>query len=281
MYAVWPFIDGFAAFLAVMVVHQIIETAGWSGRGAYTLDVFPREERVQSQAFMRAALNIGFTLGALIGGIALAFNNDDIVRAVPWLTGAILRGQRPLHHPVARRRARPGACGARPAGQRGSPAQQGIPAPQCVRRGARHQPGPAQHRDPAVAGRGDRCAAGAAGLAVRHQHRDGGLPPGRCRARRRLRRPVTARVADQRGLLRGLVRDRAGHPRHHRLGHDLPGLARPCDRHRRRAVPVRRPLGLHVRAVGSATARRVPRRRPSSAARPAASGRRRCSRSSP
>jgi MFS family permease len=90
VYAVWPFIDGFTAFLAVMVVHQIIETAGWSGRGAYTLDVFPREERVQSQAFMRAALNIGFTLGALIGGIALAFNNDDVVRAVPWLTGAIL-----------------------------------------------------------------------------------------------------------------------------------------------------------------------------------------------
>ncbi len=90
VYAVWPLIDGFVAFLAMMVVHQIVETAGWSGRGAYTLDVFPREERVQSQAFMRAALNIGFTLGALIGGIALAFNNDDIVRAVPWLTAAIL-----------------------------------------------------------------------------------------------------------------------------------------------------------------------------------------------
>ena len=56
-----------------------VSTAGWSGRGAYTLDVFPREERVQSQAFMRAALNIGFTVGAMIGGFALAFNNDDIV----------------------------------------------------------------------------------------------------------------------------------------------------------------------------------------------------------
>ncbi|MDO9455494.1 MFS transporter [Nocardioides sp.] len=90
LFALWPLIEGFAAYLAMMVVLEVVSTAGWSGRGAYTLDVFPREERVQSQAFMRAALNIGFTLGALIGGIALAFDDDDIVRAVPWLTAVIL-----------------------------------------------------------------------------------------------------------------------------------------------------------------------------------------------
>ena len=45
---------------------------------------------MQSQAFMRAALNIGFTLGALLGGLALAFNNDDIIRAVPLVTAVIL-----------------------------------------------------------------------------------------------------------------------------------------------------------------------------------------------
>ena len=90
LYAVWPLIHGFGAFLAMMVALELVGTAGWSGRGAYTIDVFPREERVQSQAFMRAALNIGFTFGALIGGIALAFNNDELVRAVPLLTAAIL-----------------------------------------------------------------------------------------------------------------------------------------------------------------------------------------------
>jgi MFS family permease len=90
LYAVWPFIDGFLAFLAMMIVLEIVGQAGWSGRGAYTLDVFPREERVTSQAFMRAALNIGFTVGALFGGVALAFNDDDIIRAVPLLTALIL-----------------------------------------------------------------------------------------------------------------------------------------------------------------------------------------------
>ena len=90
LYFVWPLLHGFAAYLVMMVVLEVVSQAGWSGRGAYTIDIFTREERVQSQAFMRAALNIGFTLGALIGGLALATNSDAVVRAVPILTGAIL-----------------------------------------------------------------------------------------------------------------------------------------------------------------------------------------------
>ncbi|GAA5134550.1 MFS transporter [Alloalcanivorax gelatiniphagus] len=90
LYLVWPFIHGFVAFLVMMVVLEVVSQAGWSGRGAYTIDIFTREERVESQAFMRAALNIGFTVGALIGGAALATNSDAVVRAVPILTGLIL-----------------------------------------------------------------------------------------------------------------------------------------------------------------------------------------------
>ena len=90
LYFIWPLLHGFAAYLVMMVVLEVVSQAGWSGRGAYTIDVFTREERVQSQAFMRAALNIGFTFGALIGGLALATNSDAVIRAVPILTGAIL-----------------------------------------------------------------------------------------------------------------------------------------------------------------------------------------------
>lgn len=90
LYFIWPLLHGFAAYLVMMVVLEVVSQAGWSGRGAYTIDIFTREERVQSQAFMRAALNIGFTVGALIGGLALATNSDDVVRAVPILTGLIL-----------------------------------------------------------------------------------------------------------------------------------------------------------------------------------------------
>lgn len=90
LYFVWPLLHGFAAYLVMMVVLEVVSQAGWSGRGAYTIDIFTKEERVQSQAFMRAALNIGFTVGALIGGLALATDSDAVVRAVPILTGAIL-----------------------------------------------------------------------------------------------------------------------------------------------------------------------------------------------
>lgn len=90
LYLVWPWIGGFGAFLAMMVVLEVVSVAGGAGRGAYTLDVFPREERVRSQAFMRAALNLGFSVGALLGGVALAFNSDEVVRMVPVVTAAIL-----------------------------------------------------------------------------------------------------------------------------------------------------------------------------------------------
>ncbi len=90
LYAVWPLITGFGGFLAVIVALELVNTAGAAGRGAYTLDVFPREERVRNQAFMRAALNIGFTLGAALGGLALAFDSLEVVRAVPWVTAGVL-----------------------------------------------------------------------------------------------------------------------------------------------------------------------------------------------
>ncbi len=90
LYAIWPLLGGFTEFLVMIVALELVGNAGWSGRAAYTIAIFSREERVQSQAFMRAALNIGFTIGALFGGLALAFDNDSIIRAVPWLVAVIL-----------------------------------------------------------------------------------------------------------------------------------------------------------------------------------------------
>ena len=90
LYLVWPFVNGFATYVVLVVVLELAQRAGWSGRGAYTLDVFPHDERVRSMAFMRAALNIGFTIGAMAGGLALAFDSDAVIRAVPWVTAGVL-----------------------------------------------------------------------------------------------------------------------------------------------------------------------------------------------
>lgn len=90
LYLAWPWISGFGAYVAMMVVLQLVDGAGSAGRGAYTLDVFSREERVRSLAFMRSALNVGFSIGALLGGLALATGSDTVIRLVPLVTAGIL-----------------------------------------------------------------------------------------------------------------------------------------------------------------------------------------------
>ncbi len=90
LYLLWPLVTGFASFLAVTVALEMVVVAARSGRGAYTLDAFSGADRIRSLAFMRSALNIGFTLGALIGGIALAMDSLAAVRTVPLVTAAVL-----------------------------------------------------------------------------------------------------------------------------------------------------------------------------------------------
>jgi len=90
LYLGWPWISGFGAYVGMMIVLQIVGGAGGAGRGAYTLGIFSGEERIRSLAFMRSALNIGFTLGALLAGLALATNSDSVIRMVPLVTAAVL-----------------------------------------------------------------------------------------------------------------------------------------------------------------------------------------------
>jgi hypothetical protein len=89
MFAAWPFIDSFEGYVAMVVCFEIVENAGGAGRNAYILDVMPEDERVATQAYMYSALNVGFTLGAIVGGIALAFDNVTVMRWLPLFTLAI------------------------------------------------------------------------------------------------------------------------------------------------------------------------------------------------
>ena len=90
LYLAWLGVGGMAGFVAVMVAVQVISTASRSARNAYRFDVFPREQRVTSNAYFRAARNVGYTLGALLAGVALATNSDDVIRLVPAVTAALL-----------------------------------------------------------------------------------------------------------------------------------------------------------------------------------------------
>jgi MFS family permease len=89
MFAVWPFIDDFTGYLAMAIAMEVIGALAGAAHGAYTIDVLPSEERVRSRAYMYSALNVGFTLGSLLGGIALAFESNDVITMVPWFTAAV------------------------------------------------------------------------------------------------------------------------------------------------------------------------------------------------
>ena len=64
LYFAWPFIGGMLGFVAMLSVLAIFETAGRNARNVYRIAVFPRETRVRALAYMRAARNVGYTLGA-------------------------------------------------------------------------------------------------------------------------------------------------------------------------------------------------------------------------
>ncbi|MEV5003398.1 MFS transporter [Nocardioides sp. LML1-1-1.1] len=106
LYLAWLAVGGIATFIAMMIVLETVSTASRAARNAYRFDIFPRAERVSSNAYFRAARNVGYTLGALLAGVALATNSDDVIRAVPLVTAALLllnavlvaRLPRAIHH---------------------------------------------------------------------------------------------------------------------------------------------------------------------------------------
>src|SRR3954451_7236383 len=89
-YLLWLTVGGMASYVAGSIGLALVRTASRASRNASRIDVFPREQRVRSQSYFRAARNIGYTLGALLAGLALATNDDGVVRAVPVLTAVLL-----------------------------------------------------------------------------------------------------------------------------------------------------------------------------------------------
>jgi MFS family permease len=90
LYVAWPLIGTFATFVLMLAVLASVETAARSAREVYRIAVFPRDQRVRAMAYMRAARNVGYTLGAGAGGVALGIGTREAIIAVPLVTGGLL-----------------------------------------------------------------------------------------------------------------------------------------------------------------------------------------------
>jgi MFS family permease len=90
LYLAYPWVHGLERFVLLLALLSLAQALGAGGRGGYTLAVVPRGQRVRILAFVRSALNIGFTVGALLAGLALATGNTAVIRAIPLATAAVL-----------------------------------------------------------------------------------------------------------------------------------------------------------------------------------------------
>lgn len=90
VYLLYPSARGFGEFVGVVVAVAVMESTGRAARGAYALAAIPRGERVRSLAFVRSAMNVGFTFGAMLSGLALSTGSRDVISAVPLLTCVLL-----------------------------------------------------------------------------------------------------------------------------------------------------------------------------------------------
>lgn len=93
-FVAFPFVDSFGSYLALALLFEVAEGMGRNANQAYVLDVMNPRERVRTQAFLYSALNVGFTVGAIIGGVALALKDTlgttDVIRWAPLLSAVIM-----------------------------------------------------------------------------------------------------------------------------------------------------------------------------------------------
>ncbi|MGC4876913.1 MFS transporter [Micromonospora sp. DT43] len=89
LFATYPFVGGFAGFLAVVVALAAVDAAVGVARQVYSINALPPAERVTAMAYQRSSLNVGFGLGAVISGLVLAVDTITAYRGMVWFIATV------------------------------------------------------------------------------------------------------------------------------------------------------------------------------------------------
>lgn len=111
MYLSYPLVGSFLAYAGVVALLSTVEALGSSARTTYILSRVPDPLRVEAYAYMRSALNIGFTVGAGVSALALLAEDRQALLAGPLVAAVMLLANGVLVHRL------PGAAAARSGGQ--------------------------------------------------------------------------------------------------------------------------------------------------------------------
>ncbi|GAA2996229.1 membrane protein [Streptomyces fulvorobeus] len=101
-FLVYPFVQNLWQFLAVVLLLGVADKAASPMEQALVGQAVPTEERVRVIALLRAIRNVGFTVGALLGGIGLMIDTRPgyaailLVNAAAFAVSAALASRLPL-----------------------------------------------------------------------------------------------------------------------------------------------------------------------------------------
>ncbi|NUT34686.1 MAG: MFS transporter [Hamadaea sp.] len=90
LFFAYPVVGSFAAFLLLVCALAVADVTASVAKHVYTLQALPPEERVRALAYQRSAMNVGFTAGAALSGVALAVGTRSAYLSLVLVNAAVL-----------------------------------------------------------------------------------------------------------------------------------------------------------------------------------------------
>ncbi|MER5968936.1 MFS transporter [Streptomyces sp. NPDC002055] len=85
----YTLVGGFAGLLVAASLVAVAESASGAARGALVALAVEAPERVRTRAYLRSVTNVGFSLGTVVGGLALNHDTRTVYLAELFVGGAV------------------------------------------------------------------------------------------------------------------------------------------------------------------------------------------------